>query len=178
MISLQQEQLTKKDTTYIQYCIAFCDNILYSGLCLQVPNLCELYELSWAHNFLYFCFSSLHVSQFRACDFFILCLCLNTSKEWTFLFLLCCLTQKVSTSPNVTCPNILVDMVSPNHRIYSNYDSTSDLTSHTIACDNFMRSSNLVVGLLCRYNNHRYYCWAEKLMLCRNCALPTKRTVR
>ena len=41
---------------------------------------------------LHFCFSSLHVSQFRACNFFILCLCSNTSKERTFL--LHCLTQK------------------------------------------------------------------------------------
>ena len=32
---------------------------------------------------LHFCFSSLHMSQFRACDFFILCLCSNTSKKDT-----------------------------------------------------------------------------------------------
>ena len=33
---------------------------------------------------LHFHFSSLHMSLFCACDFFILCLCSNTSKEWAF----------------------------------------------------------------------------------------------
>ena len=32
---------------------------------------------------LYFYSSSLHLSQFCASDFFILCLCSNTLKEWT-----------------------------------------------------------------------------------------------
>ena len=60
----------------------------------------------------------------------------------------------------VTHPNILVDVVSSDHRVYSNNDSTLDSTSRAIACDDFMRSCHLVIGLLCRY-----YCWAEKLLL-------------
>ena len=42
---------------------------------------------------------------------------------------------------------ILVNVVSSDHRVYS----TSDSISHAIACDNFMRSRNLVIGLLRRY---------------------------
>ena len=73
---------------------------------------------------------------------------------------------------NITHPNILVDVVSSDHRVYSDNDSTSDSTSHTIqgACDDF---TDQVIGLL-----SRYYCWADKLMLCRNWASQTKPTVR
>ena len=85
-------------------------------------------------------FSSLHVSQFLACYPMY---CSNASKAWTFL--LCCLTQQAkgswwlrtlqrhcSSFSNVTRPNIHVDMVSSDHRVYSNNDSgsTSDSTSY------------------------------------------------
>ena len=46
----------------------------------------------------------------------------------------------------LTPPNILVDVVSSDHRVYSNNDSILDSTSHAIACDNFTRSRNLVIG--------------------------------
>ena len=55
-------------------------------------------------------------------------------------------------------------LVSSDHRVCSNNDSTSDSTSHAIACDDFTRSCNLIIGLHRRYNNLRYYCLAEKLM--------------
>ena len=106
-------------------------------------------------------------------------------KKWAFL--LCCLTQKIAVVvcimtlqrfSNVTLPNTLVNVVSSDHRVYSNNDSTSDSTSHVIACDDFTRSRNLVIGLLCRYNNRRYYCWTEKLMLHRNWGLQTKLAIR
>ena len=85
-------------------------------------------------------------------------------------FCLSCLTQQAKglwwlcASHCSISPNILVDMVSSDHRVYSNNNSTSQ----AIACDDFTRSHNLVIVLLCRYNNHRYYCWTEKLMLYRN----------
>ena len=46
----------------------------------------------------------------------------------------------------LTFPNILEHVVSSNHRVYSNNDSTSDSTSHAIAHDEFTRSRNLVIG--------------------------------
>ena len=86
--------------------------------------------------------------------------------------MLMCITmtlQHFSNVANINLPNILVDVVSSDHRVYGNNDSTSDSTSHDIArdltCDDFVRSCNLVIGLIRKYNNHRYYCWAEKLML-------------
>ena len=107
---------------------------------------------------LHFCFSSMHVSQFCVCDFFILCRCSNARGT----LLLHCLTQKAkesrclyesraqrhcNTSPiQLTLPNIHVDVVSSDHRVYSNNDSTSDSNSHVIACDDFTRSRNLVIG--------------------------------
>ena len=53
---------------------------------------CHGFQILILQLLLHFRFNSLHVSQFCAWDYFILCLCSNTSKEWTFL--LCCLTQK------------------------------------------------------------------------------------
>ena len=44
---------------------------------------------------------------------------------------------------------------------------------YTIVRDDFMRSRNLVIGLL-----RRYYYWEEKLMLHKNWALQTKPAVR
>ena len=59
-----------------------------------------------------------------------------------------CMTT-CSTSPMLlTFPNILVDMVSSDNRVYSNNDSTSDSTSQAIARDKFTKSRNLVIGLL------------------------------
>ena len=78
---------------------------------------------------------------------------------------------------NVPRPNILVDMISSDHRVYSNNDFTSDSISHAIAHNDFSRSHNLVIGLLRRYNNRRYYSWTEKLMLYRNWASQTKPAV-
>ena len=40
---------------------------------------------------------------------------------------------------------IPVDVVSSDHRVYSNNDSTLDSTSHAIACDDVTRSHNLVI---------------------------------
>ena len=74
---------------------------------------------------------------------------------------------------NVTFPNILTDMVfsvvimiQPLIQLYKPLHVTV-----------FTRSRNLVIGLPWRYNNHRYYCWAEKLMLHRNWALQAKPAV-
>ena len=36
-------------------------------------------------------------------------------------------------------------MVSSDHRVYSNNDSTLDSISHAIASDDFMRSRNLLI---------------------------------
>ena len=58
-----------------------------------------------------------------------------------------CITKTLQHfSLNVTLLNILVDIVSSDHRarVYGNNDSISDSTSHTIARDDFMRSRNLV----------------------------------
>ena len=119
--------------------------------------------------------------------FLILCLCSNTSRVDMSASLPDPKDQRivavVYTSitlqhfSNVTRPNILVDVVSSDHRVYSTNDLTFDSTLHAIACDDFTRSRNLVIGLLHRYNNCRYYCWAEKLMLCRNWASQTKHAV-
>ena len=38
----------------------------------------------------------------------------------------------------------------------------------------FMQSHDLMNEWACRYYNRRYYCWAEKLMPCRNWASQTK----
>ena len=46
----------------------------------------------------------------------------------------------------ITLPNILIDVVSSDHRVYSNNDSTSASTSHAIAHDDFMRLRSLVIG--------------------------------
>ena len=55
--------------------------------------------------------------------------------------------QHCNTSPmQLTLPNIIVDVISSDHRVYSNNDSTSDSTSYAIASDDFMRSHNLVIG--------------------------------
>ena len=66
-----------------------------------------------------------------------------------------------------------------SHRIYSNNDSTLDSTLQAINIvhDDFTRPHNLVKGLLCKYNNRRYYCRAEKLMLRRNWASQTKSAI-
>ena len=53
-------------------------------------------------------------------------------------------------------PPLLVDMASSDHRVHSNNDSTSDSTSHSIACDNFTTSRNLIIADI--------ICWAEKLV--------------
>ena len=66
--------------------------IQYSGFCRWGPNLCKLCEFLWGHKFnsavtlALLLFSSLLVSQLCAGDFFILCLCSNTSKEGHFCF--------------------------------------------------------------------------------------------
>ena len=83
---------------------------------------------------LLFCFGSLHVSQFQACDFFNLCLCSNILQMSGHF----CLIQRIVVVAYIT----------------------------TIRC-----------RLLCRYNNCRYYHWAEKLMLHRNWALQIKPTI-
>ena len=76
---------------------------------------------------------------------------------------------------NVAGPNILVDVVSSDHRVCSNNDSTSDSTSHAIAHDDFTRLQSLVAGDIIIADIS--YCWAEKLMLCRNWTLQTKPTI-
>ena len=53
--------------------------------------------------------------------------------------------SNVANSPS-TLPNILVDVVSSDHRVYNNNDSTSDSTSHAIACDGFTTLGNMVIG--------------------------------
>ena len=149
---------------------------------------------------LHFHFSSMHMLQFCTCDFFVLCLCSNTSKEEHFCLYSNTLKEKhfcfaawpkgqrITMVVWITCTTTLQHFSdvanSPKHPcrrgilwsqslvIYN--DLTSDSTSHVIACDDFTRSRNL----LCRYNNRRYYCWAEKLMLRRNWALWTKPTIR
>ena len=80
----------------------------------------------------------------------------------------------------LTLPNILVDMVSSDHRVYNNNDSTSDSTSHAIAHDDFTRSSNLVIGYFADIIiiTDISYCWAEKLTLCRNWASHTKPAIQ
>ena len=138
---------------------------------------------------LHFHFSSLYMSQFRACDFLYPislfkyfkrvdisafgCLKQKTKGSWW----LCTSRWSSQHFSNVTCPNILVDVVSSDHRVCSINDSTSNSTSHAIARDDFTRPRSLVAGYLHRYNNCRYYCWAEKLMLCRIWTLQTKPTI-
>ena len=73
-----------------------------------------------------------------------------------FKRVLCCLIQRPKDHDGcvyqLTFPNILVDMVSSDHRVYSNNDSTLDSTSQAIAHDDFKRSRHLVIGLLHRYS--------------------------
>ena len=105
---------------------------------------------------LHFRFSSLHVSEFHVCDFFILCLCSNTSKEWTFLLhyltqkargsrITCTMTlqhfSNVANSPNICRRGIAssADQSVCSYTYCNINDSTSDSTSHTIARDNFMK---------------------------------------
>ena len=86
------------------------------------------------------------------------------------------ITMALQHFSKVTRPNILVDVVSSDHT-YSLYNyiilMIQPWIQYTIVRDDFMRSHNLVIGLL-----RRYYCWEEKLMLHRNCALQTKPAVR
>ena len=68
-----------------------------------------------------------------------------------------------------TWANILVKVVSFDHIASVIKDSTSDATAHA-RHDNFNEISRFDYwnGLHINYNNHRYYCWTEKLMLHRN----------
>ena len=68
--------------------------ISYSGFCLLICTNYVSSQILILQLRLHFHFSSLHLSQFHACDFFILCLCSNTQKR----LLLCCLTQKAKGS--------------------------------------------------------------------------------
>ena len=119
------------------------------------------------------------MSQFCACDFFILCLAMFKyfkrvdisaslpDPKGHKITMVVCITTKIMTghctehfssiATYITLSNILVDVVSYYHRVYSNNDSTVDSTSHVIAHDDFTRSRNLAIGLLRKCNNHRYY---------------------
>ena len=133
---------------------------------LQIPILQLL---------LLFCFSLLHMSQFHACGFVILCLC----SEWTFL--LHCLTQETKGSQWLYHNDIAalwllqsnspkqVDVVSSDQRVYSN-----------LQLYRLLRVTMLLRRITSQipYNNQRYYCWAENLMLRRNWALQTKPAVQ
>ena len=108
---------------------------------------------------LHFHFKSLHVSipylwllypmslfkYFKRMDISAL---LPDPKGQRIMVVMCIMTTLQHFS-NVTLPNILVNMVSSDHRawVYSYNDSTSDSTSHAITCDDFTRSHNLVIGL-------------------------------
>ena len=156
--------------------------------------MCELCELLWARKF-YFCsYSCTFISAHCICHSSMLVISLSyvsvqiLQKSGYFCFRLpdpkgqriMVVVYIAMTSQhfsNVTCPNILVDVVSSDHRVCSNNDSTLDSTSHATAHDNFTRPCRLVAGYLHRYNNCRCYCWAEKLILCRNWTLQTKPTI-
>ena len=125
---------------------------------------------------LHFCFSSLHMSQFRDSGFISVQILqrmdistLLPDPKGQRIMVVVYITMTLQYFSSVTCPNILVDVVSSDHAVYSNNDLTSDLTSHAIARDDFTRSCTSLGNRLLR----RYYCWAEKLMLHRNWALQT-----
>ena len=104
---------------------------------------------------LHFRFSSLHMSQFCACDSSS-CLCSNTSKNGHFCFAAwpkrpkdhsgCVHHDNITALLQCNSPkHPYVDVVSSDYRVYGNNDSTLDSTSHAIACDDFTRSRSLVM---------------------------------
>ena len=134
-------------------------------------------QISILQLLLCFCFSSLHVSQFRACDFFILCLCSYTSKK-EHAPLLCCLTQKTKGSHwlcelcaqqhcnaslmYLTFSNIFVDMASSDHRVYSNMIQPQTqlhmLLHVTILWDQIGYFADIIIA-------DSSYCWADALYI-------------
>ena len=59
---------------------------------------------------------------------------------WSLIMVAVYIVMTLQHFSNVTCPNILVDVVSSDRRVYSNNDYASDSTSHAIARDDVMRS--------------------------------------
>ena len=182
-------------SAYVSYCIAgfVCQVLIFvkNASCHRLTNFNSAVS-----------YSCIFISAHCTCHSSVLVifslhirLCLNISKEWKFL--LRRLTQKAKGSRWLCASWFMMSRMTLQH--FSNLanfpkhpcrcgifwsqslhynDSTLDSTLHAIACEDFTRSRNLVIGLLHRYNSCRYYCWAEKLILRRNWASQTKSTIR
>ena len=77
---------------------------------------------------------------------------------------------------NVPQPDTLVNVVSSGHRAYC----IGFRFRYNFMCRTWWflkRSCNLIIKMVHSYNNHRYHCWEERLMLCKNWALHTLPTI-
>ena len=133
---------------------------------------------------LYLGFNSVIVAHITlvSCDLINLCLFTSTSREWTFLLaavpdlkgpsVIVLSGHRYSTSLTVTLPNILVNVVSSDHRAYC---KGFCFWCHCLCMTRWLLkgSCSLITKGIRRYNNRRYYCWARKLMPCKNWALHT-----
>ena len=121
--------------------------IPYSGFCLRGPNVCEFCKLSQAHKFYTCSYSCTFISAHCTCHSSVLVISLSyvsvqiLQKRDTSASLpgpkgqrilivvriMCTTTLQhfFNVANQLTLPNIHVDMVSSNHRISSNNDSSS-----------------------------------------------------
>ena len=141
---------------------------------MYYTSCCEVTNFNYAVT-LALLFSSQHVSQLCSCDFNILCLCSNILKDRHFCFaawpkrpmvvwITCMMTMQhffnVANSLRHLCRGSYPLITESLY--YSNNFSTLDSISHAIACEDFTRSRNLVIGYFADITaGQRNWCFTE-----------------